>query len=318
MDTVDALLADLNDVICEMQDEKAEPVFSSPQTFHETFSPKTNDYAHLAPRDWTLSSIASLPDAFGGWLHRASYSFIKTRTMKRKYVVLANCSLYIFASDACSSVFEESFPVNPQTSVRVCEKGVYAIQFMSTEANQEKKLIVEFQCFDKDEMVVWLECFRDAIDEAKNGRIPLDPQSFRSGSIQRTSDPTGSIARTSTTNSHKSNEIVDSYSRYDTGYEDSSPRSNSSQRPTQNQFFDVPQRSNTVSSSNTSTGVSNFFMAVESVGSPKMSVKSAPGNSTKGLFSSNKSVNNNKSKAKEDKKKKELNSQLEFFASNFG
>ncbi|KAJ3397917.1 hypothetical protein HDU92_000018 [Lobulomyces angularis] len=197
---------------------------------------------YVAPKDKTLSTISTLPDAFGGWLQKVSYNFLKSRSLKKKYMILANCALYIFSkSDEFQDDYEDCYPITNLSNVRVSEKGTFVLEFYTEwtftrlvdETNQlgldlketvTQKKNLELQCKDKDEMLVWLDCFREVIDEARMGRtqaVADHPNEFnsswhtRSGSQhsvtenfspRRGSSSNGSIGARDTFQSTKSEE----------------------------------------------------------------------------------------------------------------
>ncbi|KAJ3223395.1 hypothetical protein HK099_001221 [Clydaea vesicula] len=231
INTIDALLADLNDAIFELKEgEQLNTTYQSnvltkennpnlkilipivppvrgasniPPPSYDTISNNLSSSNILqnneenivyfeAPKDTKLSSISSLPDAFGGWLQKVSYkAIIKTRQLKKKYLILANCTLYIFNDDHKDEEFDDALPINKKSVCRVSEKGIFVLEFMTEyretiaddglggvlemnglgSVKQKKQL--EFQCSDRDEMMVWLDCFKEVIQEAKNGRVPL-------------------------------------------------------------------------------------------------------------------------------------------------
>ncbi|KAJ3221717.1 hypothetical protein HK099_003206 [Clydaea vesicula] len=151
-----------------------------------------------SPRDKTLNEISSLSDAFGGWLTKISHnSIINSKKLKKRYVVVANCSLYVFHGSDPQFEYSNSYPITSTSTIRVSEKGMYVLEY-TTEARSlpdqtrfssssgkptpSMRKVMNFQCQDGDELMLWLEIFRDAIQEAKNGRRPL-PIDKRSSSI---------------------------------------------------------------------------------------------------------------------------------------
>ncbi|KAJ3378698.1 hypothetical protein HDU92_007231 [Lobulomyces angularis] len=147
------------------------------------------------PKDDTFREISGLTDAFGGWIDQVSSGVFK-RSFKKKYLVLANSTLYIFTSDNYQEKYEDSYTINDTTIVETSAKYPGVIEFKTDifQATRGEPIYLgnvklEFQCKDEHETNVWLDCFTEAIEEAKKGRKPsiFSPNAFSSSNKRDTS-----------------------------------------------------------------------------------------------------------------------------------
>ncbi|KAJ3221399.1 hypothetical protein HK099_003546 [Clydaea vesicula] len=149
--------------------------------------------------DGTLRYVSSLSDSFGGWVYK--------RSQKKKYIILANHTLYIYNSDAFpSATYEDYLPITSVATCQMSKKKLNCLEFktqFTTKLNKlddgvaeeelnylvNKKL--EFQFSKTEEMQVWLSCFNEAINEVKNEKnmnpdsIPYSPTSITDSSTLR-------------------------------------------------------------------------------------------------------------------------------------
>lgn len=157
LDTVDSLLADLNDAIYELREEEesSKPLAPHTKIVVEREFPSRRPYT--GPKDKTMASVSTLPDAFGGWLHKATYNLFKTRSLKKRYIVLANCSIYMFSSDDPLAVYDDQIIITSDSNVRVAEKGIYALTF-STDSSLNRSSFGdkthEFQCAVRHHLIL--------------------------------------------------------------------------------------------------------------------------------------------------------------------
>ncbi|KAJ3208029.1 hypothetical protein HK099_000141 [Clydaea vesicula] len=149
---------------------------------------------YITPKDGYLSSILDLPNAVGGWVAKVSYSLFNKRSLKRKYLVLANYTLYVFSSDDLKKKFEDSYPITSKTSCKVVDKGNYVFEFKTEysvdhfqEAHMYSPMImetvvtkkrVEYQCKDIRELQIWLEYIKETISEVKALSFGMESQNY--------------------------------------------------------------------------------------------------------------------------------------------
>jgi len=310
LDTVDNLLADLNDAIFEMREvELASKTSMAATERMETTrnSASSSTTLYTGPRDKTVASISSLPDAFGGPLQKATYNMFKNRTVRQKYVVLANCCCYVFASDDQSCVYEECVVISTTSNVRVCEDGVWALKFEGDRG-------IEFQCQDKEEMIVWLECFRDAIEEVKGGRRTVSFQESSRKSVGSNHSRNSNITNNPQSEITSPQSAPNAYRRpisADDGMRKLTPSYDGSLSN-----GGVSTRHSNSASSSGSWIKSSFFEDQPSHQRTSKDGKDLLGKSN--LFAQSKTEEARKKKAEKDEaKKRKIEDQLLYFAENF-
>ncbi|KAL3900953.1 MAG: hypothetical protein SGCHY_000964 [Lobulomycetales sp.] len=150
IEVCDKLLASVNDSLAHLPNDPLLP--------HST-----------VPLDDTLASIRPLgPSA---WLQRAYYSlFQRNRSLKHRFAVLANSSLYLYTTDIPEEPALESVGLCPSCNIRVYEKGLFCLLLSCALCDYDQ---IELQFGDKDSMVQWLSLFRTALQQVKNGSTPL-------------------------------------------------------------------------------------------------------------------------------------------------
>ncbi|KAJ3209550.1 hypothetical protein HK099_008481 [Clydaea vesicula] len=176
--TIDNLLADLNDCIYELrEDEELQnslPTPSVEQNQNNLLKPTSfhyNQHKNNSQTDKTLKTISSLPDSIGGSLQKLTTNFLNSQKKISVFLVLTSKNLYLFNSDLPTSEYNNNYPINKNSNIRVSEKGTFVIEFYTewrSNTDEITRKTIEFQCADSDEMMVWIGCFKEYIEKAKN------------------------------------------------------------------------------------------------------------------------------------------------------
>lgn len=98
--------------------------------------------SHFPPQGRTLHILSTLPDAYSGYLY-----ITLDNAWKNRYIVLANCQLFIFHSNQYPHAeYSHAYTFSETTFVYVDDSGVVQIHDryfnMVTKMNCQKKLII--------------------------------------------------------------------------------------------------------------------------------------------------------------------------------
>ncbi|KAJ3380439.1 hypothetical protein HDU92_005971 [Lobulomyces angularis] len=200
IDNIDSLLADLNDTIFEMEEQRTAEIYKNSllklNSLHHFDTPSTptsigSDLDYVTPIDKNFLTISALPNAFASNLGIVYYKglFNTSRKVQDRFIVVTSHAFYIFENSAPQSEFLEEYPINKKSDCRISNKkgnGDLCLEFFSeyktykviqepeiiggdvfTEKTLQRKTI-ELQCTSQQELQLWLNIFNEAIDFQKN------------------------------------------------------------------------------------------------------------------------------------------------------
>ncbi|KAJ3377636.1 hypothetical protein HDU92_008091 [Lobulomyces angularis] len=192
----DIILQELDVEILNLSKKTSQQQNSSQLNLNNHFSNHTHYSKHS--KSFTLESISILHDAFGGWLEKVSKSkFFKKENLKKKYIILANQTLYIFKTNDFKSSFEAKYPITSKTVVTKSLKPnqEYTLNFFTeyqealgklsstnVEDDEDDDVLglgivgltntlqksIQFKCKDEFELQIWLDLINEAIENEKS------------------------------------------------------------------------------------------------------------------------------------------------------
>ncbi|KAJ3228402.1 hypothetical protein HK099_002907 [Clydaea vesicula] len=164
IDNIDSLLADLNDTIFEMEEQRTAEIYKNSllklNSLHHFDTPSTptsigSDLDYVTPIDKNFLTISALPNAFASNLGIVYYKglFNTSRKVQDRFIVVTSHAFYIFEKSAPQSEFLEEYPINKKSDCRISNKkgnGDLCLEFFSEYITY--KVILEPEIIGGDEV----------------------------------------------------------------------------------------------------------------------------------------------------------------------